>query len=278
MLPRVSSAQFNSFSRRVLIGLVLAYVGLILIGPLAALLFEMWNLSPSIVLSELLTERSLEPFARSLLLTGIVLVVNAVVGVGGAIVITRGKFFGVRILGGLVDLPLAVSPVIIGLGFLLILGRDGLFGDLLDEWGVQLTYSFSALVIATLFVTLPYTVREVAYVLEELGTGEEDAASVMGASSWQRFSRITLPNIRLGLGYGLLMTSARSLGEFGAVLILGGSISGSTQTATTFIHDAMEQRNDAGAFGMAALLCAISICLLATLEKFKQRLIKEQES
>jgi sulfate transport system permease protein len=122
-----------------------------------------------------------------------------------------------------------------------------------------------------LFVTLPYTVREVAYVLDEIGTSEEEAAVTLGASPWQTFWRVTLPNVRLGLGYGLLMTIARTLGEFGAVLVLGGSISGQTQTATTFIHDAIEERELAGAYGMAAVLAVASVTLLLILDRVKRR-------
>lgn len=193
--------------------------------------------------------------------------------------IVRQDFPGRSFVSALVDLPLAVSPVMIGLGVLLVVGRDGLLGPWLESAGIRLTFSFPGLVIATLFVTLPYTLREVAYVLEELGTVEEEAASTLGASPWQTFWRVTLPNIRLAMGYGLLMTMARSLGEFGAVLVLGGSISGATQTATTFIHDALEERNVAGAYGTAALLCSISIALLSGLESVKHRLgVKGRDS
>jgi sulfate transport system permease protein len=136
---------------------------------------------------------------------------------------------------------------------------------------MQALFAFPGLVIATLFVTLPFTLREVAYVLEEIGTSEEEAATTLGASPWQTFWRVTLPNIRLGLGYGLLMTVARSLGEFGAVLVLGGSISQHTQTATTFIYDAIEERELAGAYGMALVLGLLSVGLWVTLEWTKNR-------
>jgi sulfate transport system permease protein len=137
--------------------------------------------------------------------------------------------------------------------------------------GLKVVFSFPGLVIATLFVTLPYTVREVTYVLDEIGTSEEEAAITLGASPWHTFWRVTLPNIRLALGYGLLMTAARSLGEFGAVLVLGGSISGQTQTATTFIHDAIEERALPSAYGMAIVLAAMSVALLLILEWVKGR-------
>jgi sulfate transport system permease protein len=131
--------------------------------------------------------------------------------------------------------------------------------------GIKVLFAFPGLVLGTLFVALPFTVREVAYVLEEIGTSEEEAAATLGASPWQTFFRVTLPNIRIGLSYGLLMTVARSLGEFGAVLVLGGSISNETQTATTFIHDAIEERKTAGAYGMALVLALLSVALWTAL-------------
>jgi sulfate transport system permease protein len=153
---------------------------------------------------------------------------------------------------------------------MLLVGRGGLLAAPLAAFGVQVLFAFPGLLIATLFVTLPFTLREVAYVLEEIGTSEEEAAATLGASPWQTFWRVTLPNIRIGLGYGLLMSVARSLGEFGAVLVLGGSISGHTQTATTFIHAAIEERERAGAYGMALLLAAISVALWVGLELVKR--------
>jgi sulfate transport system permease protein len=192
--------------------------------------------------------------------------VNATVGTIGAIALVRHRFFGRQLVSALCDLPLAVSPVMIGLAFLLLLGRDGALAPALEWLDWKLVFSFPGLVIGTLFVTLPYTIREVAYVLEEIGTSEEEAAATLGASPWQTFTQVTFPNIRVALGYGLLMTTARTLGEFGAVLVLGGSISGQTQTATTFIHDAIEERQLASAYGMALVLGALSVALLLALE------------
>ena len=159
----------------------------------------------------------------------------------------------------------------IGLAFMLLVGRGGWLAPPLETLGWKVLFSFPGLVLGTLFVTLPYTLREVVYVLEEIGTSEEEAAATLGASPVQTFLRVTLPNIRIGLGYGLLMTVARSLGEFGAVLVLGGSISQQTQTATTFIHDMIDERETAAAYGMALLLALISIGLWLTIEWAKRR-------
>jgi sulfate transport system permease protein len=177
----------------------------------------------------------------------------------------RYRFPGRALLSALADLPLAISPVMIGLAFVLLVGRDGLLAAPLAAAGIKVLFAYPGLLIGTLLVTMPYCVREVAYVLEEIGTSEEEAAATLGASPMQTFVRVTLPNIRTGLGYGLLMTTARALGEFGAVLVLGGSISHETQTATTFIHDAIEERNTAAALGMALVLGTLSIGLWTAL-------------
>lgn len=258
--------------RRVLIGaVVFAYLGLVLFAPVVALGVETARLGIGRAVAAVMAPGAREALGMSLVLLAISLVVNAIVGTLGAIAIVRHRFFGRGLLSALCDLPLAISPVMIGLAFILLVGRDGALEPLVEALGLRVVFSFPGLVIGTLFVTLPYTVREVAYVLSEIGTAEEEAAATLGASGWQTFWQVTLPNIRLGLAYGLLMTAARTLGEFGAVLVLGGSISGRTQTATTFIHDAIEERHFAGAYGMAALLGLVSVGLLLGLEVARRR-------
>lgn len=269
-LPEVS-AFWTTVGRSALIAGVLVYLAAILVGPVMALAVETEKIGFGKALLAVSSPAALDALLMSLLLVAISLVVNAVVGTLGAICIVRQRFFGRAVVSALFDLPLAVSPVMIGLAFLLLVGRDGVFNPLLETFGWKVVFSFPGLVIGTLFVTLPYTVREVAYVLEELGTSEEEAATTLGASPWQTFWQVTLPNIRVALGYGLLMTIARAFGEFGAVLVLGGSISGHTQTATTFIHDAIEERQLDSAYGMAIVLAVVSVSLLLALEWAKSR-------
>jgi sulfate transport system permease protein len=258
-----------------LVGLVVLYLGSVLVLPLAALASQalQGGLAP-------LWTALQDPVARhglwlSLVLASIALVANGALGIAAALVLTRHRFVGKRLLDALVDLPLAVSPVMTGLAFLLVFGREGWLEPALDAAGWKVTFAFGGLVLATLFVTFPFTVREVAYVLEEIGTDEEEAAATLGASPWQTFWRVTLPNIRYGLGYGVVLTVARSLGEFGAVLILGGAISGHTQTATTFIYNALEERQEASAYGVALVLALASILLLMVLEWLKRQRRKE---
>ena len=255
----------------ILLSLVLLYLGGVLVGPMVALLAQTSRIGFGKVLAAVTTPAALGALSISLSLVVVAVLVNAVVGAAGAVVLVRHRFVGRAWLSALCDLPLAVSPVMIGLSFLLLLGRDGLLSPLLEAIGVKIVFSYPGLVIATLFTTLPYTIREVVYVLAEIGTSEEEAAATLGASPLQTFFRVTLPNIRVTLGYGLLMTAARTLGEFGAILVLGGSISGQTQTATTFIHDAVEERDLTSAYGMALILSAISIALLLLLKWAKSR-------
>ena len=257
--------------RWLLVGVVMLYIGVILLGPLIALSIETVRLGASSIVAVVTRPDALHALGMSLVLVVIAVSVNAVIGTAGAIAIVRHRFPGRGLLSALADLPLAISPVMIGLAFLLLLGRDGWLQPVCEMLHMKTVFAFPGLVIATLFVTLPYTIREVAYVMEEVGTGDEEAATILGASPWQTFWHVTLPNVRLGLAYGLLMTAARTLGEFGAVLVLGGSISGRTQTATTFIHDAIEEREAAGAYGMAGILALASVALLLSIEWAKAR-------
>ncbi len=275
-LPRLRTAPAPRtvalpFGRLALLAIVLLYMGAVLLGPVFAIGIELVRIGVGDAIAALGRPEALAALRTSLVLTLISAAVNAVVGTFGAIAIVRQRFFGRALLNALSDLPLAISPVMIGLAFMLLVGRGGWLAPPLEALGIKVLFSFPGLVLGTLFVTLPYTLREVIYVLEEIGTSEEEAAATLGASPVQTFLRVTLPNIRVGLGYGLLMTVARSLGEFGAVLVLGGSISQQTQTATTFIHDMIDERETAAAYGMALLLALISVGLWLTIEWAKRR-------
>lgn len=244
-----------------LVTLVLGYLGAVLVAPALAIGSEVARVGGRAVLVALTTPQALSALGTSLGLAALAALINAVVGTTLAIAIVRHRFLGRSALSALTDLPLAISPVMVGLAFVLLVGRQGILEAPLVAAGIKVLFAYPGLLLGTLFVTLPFTVREVAYVLEEIGTSEEEAAATLGASPTQAFLRVTLPNIRVGLSYGALMTVARALGELGAVLVLGGSISNETQTATTFIHDAIDERNPAGAYGMALVLALISMAL-----------------
>jgi sulfate transport system permease protein len=275
--PILAPAAARPARRRVPLGTVLlfaavlGYLALVLVGPLAALAVRALETGPGPVIRAVTSPEALSGLWHSLIIVVITLVVNGTLGIAGAIVLVRHRFIGRRALDLLVDLPLAVSPVMVGLAFLLVFGRGGWLHPLVDALGTQVAFAFPGVLLVTLFVTLPYTLREVAYVLEELGTAEEEVAATLGASPWQTFWRVTLPNVSHAARLGLTLTGARALGEFGAAVVVGGAISGRTQTATTFIYAALEERNPAGGFGMALLLALLSLGLLVLLRRLKTR-------
>jgi sulfate/thiosulfate transport system permease protein len=272
---RERTRQLNGAQRAIVLA-AFAYLALILILPLGAMVARALASGPGALLTALTEPEALHGLLLTLFVAAICVVTNGVFGVAGALVLSRQRFLGRRVLDALVDLPLAVSPVMTGLAFLLVFGRGGWLGPTLDLMDVKVTFAVPGLVLATLFVTFPFTLREVAYVLEDLGTDEEQAATTLGASPWQTFWLVTLPNIRFGLGYGIVLTLARALGEFGAVLVVGGAISGRTQTATTFIYNALEERQEPAAYSMALVLAVISVALLVAIEWLKRRRDREQ--
>ena len=239
--------------------------------PLGALVTRALAEGPVALAQAMATPGALAGLWHSLIAVALALAINGTLGVAGAIVLVRHRFWGRRVLDLLVDLPLAVSPVMVGLAFLLVFGRGGWLRPLTDALGMQVAFAFTGVVLVTLFVTLPYTVREVGYLLQEVGTAEEEVAATLGATPWQTFRRVTLPNVRNALGAGLTLTAARALGEFGAAVVVGGAIRGRTQTATTYIYGEMEARNTAGAYGMALLLAIASTALLLVLRRAERR-------
>lgn len=248
---------------------VCVWLGLLLVVPLIALALEVAG-DAGAVLTALTTAEALSALALSGAVAVACVILNGCFGVAGALVMVRHSFVGRSLISPLVDLPLALSPVMTGLGMLLIFGRSGALRPVLDRLDIDVAFAWPSVLLATLFVTLPFTLREVALVLEEIGDVEEQAAATLGASAWQTFWRVTLPNIRSGLVVGTTLTSARALGEFGAVLVVGGSIANRTETATTFIHTALEERQEPAAYGMALLLAAAAVALLVTLQRNRE--------
>ena len=171
---------------------------------------------------------------------------NTIFGVGCALLLVRHKWKGNAVIDAVINLPFAISPVVIGLSLFLLYGTNGWFGPTLAEAGIKILFSVPGMVLASIFVSLPFVVRETVPVLQEIGTEQEQAASTLGANAWQTFWRITLPAIRWGVAYGVVLTTARVLGEFGAVTIVSGSISGETQTLPLFVEKQFENFNHAG--------------------------------
>ena len=184
---------------------------------------------------------------------------NTIFGVGCALLLVRHRWKGNALIDAVINLPFAISPVVIGLSLFLLYGTDGWFGPTLAEAGIKVLFSVPGMVLASIFVSLPFVVRETVPVLQEIGTEQEQAASTLGANAWQTFWRITLPAIRWGVAYGVVLTTARVLGEFGAVTIVSGSISGQTQTLPLFVEKQFEQFNLAGAYGASLLLALLAL-------------------
>lgn len=186
--------------------------------------------------------------------------INTVFGVSISLLLVRSEFPGKRLVSALLDLPLSVSPIVVGLALLLVYsGRDGWFGPTLEGWGFQVIFSTPGIIMATAFVSLPLVIREVVPVLKEIGTEQEQAAQSLGAGSWQTFWRITLPSIKWAVIYGVVLTMARSLGEFGAVKVVSGNVLGETRTATLAVEEKYLNFDQSGAYALAFLLASVSV-------------------
>jgi sulfate transport system permease protein len=202
-------------------------------------------------------------------ITAIAVPVNTVFGIVCALAIVRRRFPGAGIVNALVDLPLALSPVVVGLMLFLLYGRTGWFGSFFQGHGIQVLFATPSMVIATIFVSLPFVAREVVPTLRELGDEQEQAAHTLGASGWQTFWRVTLPSIRWAVVYGVVLTTARCLGEYGAVAVVSGHIEGRTETATLRVQDYYENFNQTGAYGIAIVLAAISVVVLLAMTRLR---------
>lgn len=219
----------------------------------------------------LLTPAAIHSFTLTFWITIASVVVNTLLGVILALVLVKHQFRGKLLFEGFVDLPFAVSPVVAGFMFIILYGPNGWIGSWFESNGLKIVYAFPGMLLATLFVTLPFVAREVMPVLREYGLQQEEAAYILGASRWQTFRKVTLPSIKWGLVYGITLTIARSIGEFGAVLVVSGSIINQTQTATLHIHQEFTDFNYAGAFSAAIVLAAISFIILTTMQRIYRR-------
>jgi sulfate transport system permease protein len=211
-------------------------------------------------------------FGLTLGITAVATAINTIFGVAFAIVLVRQRFWGRALADGLVDLPFAVSPVVAGLMLVILYGPEGWLGRGIEAAGYRVIYAVPGMLLATMFVTLPFVVREVVPVLREFGTDQVEAAYTLGAGRWQTFWRVTLPLIRWGLAHGVTLTTARSLGEFGALLVVSGNLIGNTQTATLYIHDGIESLQPEGAYAASLALAAVSFALLVGMDRIRARL------
>lgn len=245
-----------------LIALVVGYVAFLIITPLVALTTSAFERGTGEVFSALAHPMALNAFWNTLWIALIVVLVHSVFGTIVAWVMVRHRFPGRDLLDGLIDMPFAISAVVAGYMLLLLFGRNGLLAPLLESAGIRVAFAFPGIVLATLFVTLPFIIRELIPVLEAFDIRQEKAAATLGASAWQTFWRVTFPALRWGMVYGITLTFARALGEFGAVLVIGGAAQGKMMTTTLFIYHALEERHYIGAYSAALMLGLFSLILV----------------
>jgi sulfate transport system permease protein len=262
--------------RRGLIALALGWVALLLLLPLVAIGWTVAKAGLSSVTRTLTQPDVLHAFQLTAIVTVITVVVTGVFGVIVAWVLVRQRFHGRSLLNAIVDIPFALSPVTVGLAAVVLFGPGGWFAPFFQARGIQVIYALPAMILVTIFICIPFTIREVVPVLEEIGLDEEDASRTLGASVWHTFFKVTLPNIRWALAYGIALTTARAIGEIGAVLIVSGLIQGKTETATLFIFRAYEERQTAEAYVVALVLAAVSVGLLIVIEVLRHRQEKER--
>ena len=274
-LKRSPSRSRGNLIRGSLIAIAVAYVTILILAPLGGIVWATARSGWSLVGDTLSQPDVRHAYWLTFVVTIITVVVTGVLGLIAALVLARDRFFGKGILNALVDLPMAVSPVIVGVMAVLLFGRGGWFEPFFAAQGIQVIFALPSMVIVTVFICIPFVIREVIPVLKEVGMAEDEAARTLGASGLQTFRRVTFPSIRWGFFYGVALSAARALGEIGAVLIVSGGLQGQTETATLYVFRALEERQDASGYLVALSLAAMSILLLTAIEVFKHRRNKE---
>jgi sulfate transport system permease protein len=252
-------------------GLVLVYLGLLVAGPVALVCLSAFSDGVLVFWAAITRPDALHALWLTLLITLIVVPANTVFGVLCALLLVRSKSPVRRVISAVVNLPFALSPVVIGLALLLAYGNRGWLGPVLDALGWRIIFDLPGMVIATMFVTLPFVVREVEPVLREVGMDQEQAASTLGASSMQIFWRITLPSIRHAVGYGVVLTVARAVGEFGAVSIVSGHLAGRTETLTQYVDTRYLTFDLTGAYAASLVLGAMAVLTLCGMNALRSK-------
>jgi sulfate transport system permease protein len=258
--------------RWLLLGVALSFLALFLVLPLAVVLYQAFAKGAAAYVASLVDADARSAIGLTLLAAGIAVPLNLVFGVAAAWGIAKFRFRGRSLLITLIDLPFAVSPVISGLIYVLLFGAQGWLGPWLEARDFKIIFAVPGIVLATVFVTFPFVARELIPLMEEQGTENEEAAITLGASGWQTFWRVTLPNIRWGLLYGVLLCNARAMGEFGAVSVVSGHIRGLTNTMPLHIEILYNEYNYVAAFAVASLLALLALVTLAAKSWLEWRL------
>lgn len=265
VLPAQASraTQEPAWVRWLLISVALGWLGLFLFIPLAAIFTEALRKGLEVYWASLVDPDALSAIKLTLIATVIAVPANLVFGIAAAWAIAKFEFRGKQVLLTLIDLPFAVSPVIAGLIYVLLFGAQGWFGEWLQAHDVKIIFAVPGIVLATIFVTFPFVARELIPLMQAQGTEEEEAAVTMGASGWQTLWRVTLPNVKWGLLYGVILCNARAMGEFGAVSVVSGHIRGMTNTLPLHVEILYNEYNFAAAFAAASLLAGLALVTLA---------------
>jgi sulfate transport system permease protein len=251
--------------------IALGYLAVLLAIPVGLVFYRTFEHGLGAVWDSVTTPAAIHAFWLTLEIAAIAVPLNTAFGVITALVLVRGRWRGKALVEAIIDLPFAVSPVVIGLSLILVYGRSGWLGSWLMEHGIRIIFAVPGMVIATIFVSLPFVVREVAPVLREIGDEQEQAAATLGANARQTFLRVTLPSIRWGIAYGVVLSTARAIGEFGAVSVVSGKIAGQTETLTLLVDKRFSNFDLAGAYAASALLAVIALATLLAMTLIKPR-------
>lgn len=252
--------------RRGLRFVALGYLGLLLAVPVGMVFFRAFEHGMGPAWDAVTVPSATHAFWLTILMVVVAVPANTIFGIVAALLLVRGRFRGRAVLGALIDLPFAVSPVVVGLALILVYGRDGW----LDP-GFQVIFSTPGMILATIFVSLPFVAREVVPVLREIGAEQDEAAHTLGASPWQTFWRVTLPAIRWGVAYGVILTTARALGEFGAVSVVSGRIAGQTETLTLHVEERFQAFELTGAYAAAVVLALLALLVTSATALLERR-------
>jgi sulfate transport system permease protein len=240
----------------------LAYIVVLVVVPVGLILWRSFAHGVGQFFAQITTPAAVSALQLSLLVVAIVVPLNVLFGIPTAMVLARNKFRGKGALQAAIDLPFAVSPVVVGVALIVLWGSAGVLGFVERDLGFKIIFSFPGIVLASIFVTLPFVIREVEPVLHEIGTDQEEAAATLGSTFWQTFWRITLPSIRWGLTYGVVLTIARTLGEFGAVIMVSSNLPGTSQTLTLLVADRYGRGAEYGAYAISTLLMTVAVLVL----------------
>ena len=273
---RTAFTQEPVWVRRTLIGLALIFLALFLFIPLISVFYEALKKGVDVYFAAITEADARAAIRLTLIAAAIAVPLNLIFGVAAAWAIAKFEFHGKNILTTLIDLPFSVSPVIAGLIYVLVFGLQGWLGPWLAEHDIKIIFAVPGIVLATVFVTVPFIARELIPLMQAQGTEEEEAAVILGASGWQTFWRITLPNIKWGLLYGVILCNARAMGEFGAVSVVSGHIRGQTNTLPLHVEILYNEYNYAAAFAVASLLALLALITLA-IKTFVESKITQQK-